>query len=338
MSSPEPAWWERRRTDVCRRALSLVARAAASPGQLDLLEAVLASLRHDERGERFRSPVVLLPMLVHAGVRGDDERAVPLAAAATLLEAGIHLLDDLADVEVPAGWRGYDLGQLTLAATGVIAVLPHLALLELDAPPSVLVMLEQTLAEGLMRVGAGQQQDLRLTGRASASASEIQAVLVAKSGERPATYAAMAARLAGAAPGTVEAYAALGRALGTAAALAADCRELFTGDASDLARGAASLPVALYAERLDGERRARFEQSLRQARHEPAAREEVRRAIRATSVPRHCALLVETYCQRALRALAAAGPLDPWRDGLRTLVAECSPAEVAARSRAAAPG
>jgi geranylgeranyl pyrophosphate synthase len=141
----------------------------------------------------------------------------------------------------------------------------------------------------------------------------------------------MAAQLAGAADERVAAYAAFGRALGTAAQLRSECYESFAApDGTGL--DAKALPVALYLDRLDGERRDDALRRLARVGHDPVARDAFREELGEGAVAAHAALRVEIQVQRGLRALAAAAPLEPAAGALRALIAECSVAAPATHS------
>lgn len=158
-------------------------------------------------------------------------------------------------------------------------------------------------------------------GSADISAAEVEASVAGKSGEQLATYASLAAQLAGAPSEVVTTYAAMGQAIGTAGQLASDCYDLFQASHSrDLANGTRTLPIALHLERHTGTERERFLMLLAQARHDKEAREAVRHCLRAAGELRRCAFVVEVYCQRALRALQQAQPLEPAGSGLRAMI------------------
>ncbi len=106
---------------------------AVTPQQRRLLETALLGLRA-QVGEQGVHPFVDLPLLVYAGLRGDDTPAFPLAAATSLLFLGLDIFDDIADGDLPVHWRGYRPAEINLAAATLLCALPQLALAELDAP------------------------------------------------------------------------------------------------------------------------------------------------------------------------------------------------------------
>jgi len=271
-----------------------------------------------------------LPLLVYAGIRGDEAPARPLAVATTLLYLGIDLIDDLADGDLvdgalPPHWDGYRATEINLAAATLLSSLPQLALAELDVPPDRGVALQRVLARGLLRMSAGQQRDLALAGTSGADVGEVEASVVAKSGEGWALFAALAAQLAGAEPEVVDAYASFGRWLGAARQIANDCHDLFTAAHSrDLASGARTLPIAMHLERLAGQERHSFLGLLDGARRDSGAQRAVRARLRAAGELLRCGVQVEVHCRRAGRALERARPLEPAAGLLRSMIDEAS--------------
>lgn len=315
-----PAGWT---DDVLAQAQALVERHACTEHQRRLLKVALVGLELQSR--ETEAPVFMhLPLLVYAGLCGDHRPAIPLAVATSLVFLGMDIMDDLADGDRPAHWAGHSPGEINLAAATLLCALPQLILAELDAPPHRLAAIHQTLASGLMRLAAGQQRDLAMTGSADASADEVEAVLLAK-GEEMAIFAALAADLGGASAERVEAYAYLGRAIGVAGQLASDCYDLFTdSDSRDLMHGTRTLPIVLHLQRQAAEERVLFLSLLERARADLAARSVVRERLRTAGGLRQCALMVEVQCQRALRTLEKVDPLEPARTGLREMTASIS--------------
>lgn len=304
-----------RTEDVLACAEAFALGRAVTPHQRRLMETALHGLRSD-LDEQAVHPFVEVPLLVYAGVRGDEAPAVPLAAITTLLFLGIDIFDDVADGDLPGHWAPYRPAEINLAAATLLCALPQLALAELNAPLATLAAMQQALARGLLVMSAGQERDLASAGSAHARVQDVEASVAAKSGEEVAMFATMAAQFAGADRDIVSAYAALGRAIGTAGQLASDCHDLFDAPESrDLANGTRTLPIVLHLDR-----ETSFLDLLEKARNDPAARDEVRRHLRASGALRHCAFVVEVYCQRALEALEEARPLEPARSGLRLVI------------------
>lgn len=294
---------------------------ARTPHQRRLLETALLGLRAQAGEPDMPLPFVRLPLLVYAGLRGEEGPAVPLAAATALLFLGIDIFDDLADGDLPSHWNGTPAPEINLAAATLLCALPQLAIAGLDAPAARLAAMHRTLAEGLLRMSAGQERDLAMAGSDDVTPEEVEASVAAKSGEELAIFASLAAQFAGAQPEVMNMYAQLGRALGTGGQLASDCYDLFTAPHSrDLASGTRTLPIAMHLRRQVGEDRTSFLRLLEQARKDALAQEAVRHRLRAAGEIRRCAFLVEVYCQRALRALKQADPLEPAATSLKALI------------------
>ena len=264
---------------------------------------------------------VHLPLMVYAGLRGDEVPAIPLAASTTMLFLGLDLFDDVADGDCPEGWSGRTAAEINLAAATLLCALPQLAISELDAPVAVIAAMQRTLAEGLLKMSAGQEGDLAAAGASCVDVREVEASVAQKSGEEMAIFARLAAQLAEASPDQIEAYGELGCAIGTAGQLASDCYELFHDPRGrDFLHGARTLPVALHLERLAGRERVSFLELLERARREESARDDVRARLRSAGELRRCAFIVETYCQRALRLCDELAPLEPARSRLLAMI------------------
>lgn len=264
---------------------------------------------------------VYLPILAYGAVRADGNRAIPLAGATTLLNAGRHLLDDVVDGHIqPTGTYSHR-GDALLLGVGFLSVLPLLALLELDTSLQCRVRLQRTLLGGLIRIHVGQQSDLALTESEAPSPAEVEDSARGKTGETYAMYAALGAELAEAPPQRVSQLAAMGVALGTAFQLGSDCADVFADESSaDLDAGTRTLPLALHLHRLTGSDRASFLTLLNEARENLDAQKEVRTQLRRNGAVRACGIVIEAYRRRAHRALDAADPLEPARSGLRELI------------------
>lgn len=294
---------------------------AQSPAQAGLLHTAFLGLRAQVREAPEFLPFVHLPLLVHGAVRGGDEAPVPLAAATTLLFLGIDILDDLSDGDRPRHWAGHPDGEVSLAGHILICALAPLAIAHLRAPPDRVARMQRIVAQGLLRMGAGQLADLAAMGRAKVDAGAVEAAVAAKSGEELAIFAALGAELAGAADAAVAAWAGFGRALGTAAQLASDCYELFRErECRDLTHGARTLPIAFHLQRLRGSARTQFLELLERARTDASAHERVRAELYAGGALRYSALVIECYCRRAGGLLQELDPHEPARTALQRTV------------------
>lgn len=313
---------------VTSRAAAFLALHAVNARQHALLTAALDRLHERAAGHGVPFAAltcVQMPLLVHAAVQGEAAPALPLAVAATLLVAGLDLLDDLMDGDLRDGWRGYRPSELLLAGTTLVAALPQLALSELPLPPERLVAMQRTLAQAGLRISAGQQRDLSAIGHPRLSPAAVEAIAAGKSGEVQAVIAALAAALAGAPARAAAGYAAVGRALGTALQLRSDCYDLFGAPWSrDLATGACTLPVVLYLQPLPAAERRAFLALLAAARVDPAAQNTVRARLIEAEVPRQVGAVIARYCARAHTTLDQLRPREPAGAALRALIDRCS--------------
>ncbi len=304
-----------------RRAEAFASERSRDGQQRALLALALRGLRPQLREMDFPPPFMALPLLVYAAVRGENKPALPLTVATTILYLGIDILDDLADGDLPRHWKGRKESEINLAAVTLISALPQLALSELDAPPETIADLQRILADGLLTMSAGQQRDLATAGATRVSAAEVESSVARKSGEELALFAALASRLAGASTAAVEAYASMGRSLGTAGQLASDFHDLFQARrSSDLANGTRTLPIALHLENQSRTGRRAFLALLDKARRSESARKAVRKRLLAAGELRRCAIIVELHCRRAQAALARAGAREPAQGELAALI------------------
>ena len=331
-----PGWAVARADEVFRRAERFVGRIGASAEQQALLDTALRGLRYDNGG-LYAGPLHT-PLFVHAALRGTDEPAIDLAAVLVLLNLGIHILDDLQDGDLPAHWAGYSPGEILLAATGLIGVVPNLLLSELDAPPVTVAALHRTLSQGLVRVAAGQQSDLRLSRDDTVTAEAVEQSVVAKSGERRVMFARLAGQLAGASDAEIEPYERWCRSVGAVTQLRSDLYDLFDAshDSSDLLNGTRTLPIVLRIEQLEGAEQTAFLNGLGAARTSREVRDEIRQELWSAGIVMVCTFKIEVHRQRALAALAQAEPLEPGRSGLHAMTEYLAP--YAATGTAPPPG
>ncbi len=311
---------------VCERIFRLceafIAEQARSAGQRALLQEAFTQLRR-QVASRGDLPFISLPLRVYAAITGRQEEAFPLAAATTLLFVGIDLLDDVADGDLPHLWKDRS-PEAQLAAATFLSALPQLAIARLDAPAAVIVEMQRTLASGLLRMSAGQQQDLAAANGLEARSADVERSVEAKSGEELALFARLAALLAEAPDAVVSAYEAMGRAIGTAGQLASDCHDLFQARHSrDLANGTRTFPIARHLERLTPPQRQAFASRLDEARNGGEAARRVRRELIESGALRLASFVIESHCQRALRSLPQ-GSLEPAAGQLSGMIQDIS--------------
>ena len=306
---------------------AFVAARSVSDRQLRILRAALHGLREHalfDNGSATLPCLDLVP-LVFASITGDETAAIPLAAATAFVYLGADILDDLADGDTRPHWAGYAHGEIALAGATCLASLPQALIGDLDVPPSVRDRLQTTLARGLMRMAAGQHDDLAFAGVAEVPSPDIERAVAGKTGEEFAVFCRLAAELAQVSEPLAESFSQIGQAIGIGGQLACDCHELFQDPAGrDFAAGNRTLPVALRLDRIAGIPRAEFLATLTQARTDESARQTIRATLRTGGELRRCAFAVEVHRQRALRLLAAANPREPMATGLRAIIDEIS--------------
>ena len=272
-----------------------------------------------------------LPLLVHAAIAGDEEPALPVAGACTLLYLGADLFDNLADEELPDRWLPYHPSQANLAAATYLAALPQLSLarlVEREVPPQKVWSLSRLFAETLLTMSAGQHEDLVSDG--GMSAADCRALSEKKSGAEIGLFARAGAVLATDDGRLHEAYARMGASIGTAGQIASDLYDIWEPGASqDLLNGKRPLPVVHALTRLRGEPRGRLLALLAAARESPEPHAAVRELLAQAGSLRYAALIVEVYRHQALARLAEAAPRDPAGGELEALLEETTllPAE-----------
>lgn len=277
----------------------------------------LAEARPDLSAVRF-------PLLVHAAVTGDEELALPAAAACTCLYVGADLFDSLVDNELPPSWRTRDPAEVNLAAATLLGALPQFSIARLreqGTPPAKLWALSYLFAETVLTMGAGQHEDLLFPILENVSLEDCRAMAERKSGAEYALYAKAGAALATEEPSTVEAYAAFGSCFGVAKQLVNDVWGIWGEDVSrDLLNGKRTLPIVYALSGLRGERRERLQKLLVASRESTEHHDEVRSLLAAAGSVRYTALIVWLYQQQARKHLAAASPQEPAGQEFRILL------------------
>jgi geranylgeranyl pyrophosphate synthase len=248
-----------------------------------------------------------------------------LAAALTLLEAGIYTLDHIMDREVDGPLAELPRGALLLGSVCLISHLPNQVLAALPRNSTLTARLAGLLADGLARIGAGQLEDFAASLLRVASSKTIQFAVTMKSGERRALFTTMAAMLAGGTPAQVEADADFGRAPGIARQLWSDLVDLFGAVPSrGLANGALTLPIILYLEQEDARCRTEMERLLANAGKQADVQRQVQDRLRDSGIMREIIGRIERQCSLAIDTLGRARPLQHAAVLLRELALSAS--------------
>jgi hypothetical protein len=300
--------------------------AAASPRQARLLRRAVGACPADAAEGDF-VPAVDIPSAVVAAVRGGAGGAAELAGATLLMEAGIYLLDHLADAELGREWDGIHPALVHLTGTGLATTLPQLALAELDAPLELRLRLGRLTLYGLVRIAAGQQLDIEERSDPVPDLQRVEDNVAAKTGERRALYATLAATYAGAPRDTIASYSAALRAYGIARQLASDLYDVIGEESSrDLAAGARTWPVAWQLSRLAQSRRDSLVERLEAAKSgDPAAHRAVAAALLKGGAVARTLLEIERHCLRARAQLRDARPRPPGAEILQAMIDAVSP-------------
>jgi geranylgeranyl pyrophosphate synthase len=164
--------------------------------------------------------------------------------------------------------------------------------------------MHRAIADGLLRMAAGQQRDLQLAGSESVTVEEVEASVVAKSGEEVAMFMRLVGLYVGQSPAQCDGLAAMGRAWGTASQLRSDCHDIFqTGQSRDLAHGGRTVPIAYHLQRLSPVLRSNFLQRLAFAQRDSRLHNSIRQELLTAGALRFTAFLIQMYCQRAHNAI-----------------------------------
>jgi geranylgeranyl pyrophosphate synthase len=305
----------------------LIGSLSLPPHYRGLLQVHLEVVR-ELAEERPDLSAVRLPLLVHAAITGDEDPALPVAAACTCFYLGADLFDSLVDNELPSSWRTRDPAEVNLAAATLSGALPQICITRLreqGTPPAKLWALAYLFAETVLTMGAGQHEDLLFPNLENVSLADSRAMAERKSGAEYALYAKAGAILATEDPSTVEAYAAFGSCFGVAKQLVNDVWGIWGEDVSrDLLDGKRTLPIVNALSTLQGERSERLQKLLVAARQSTEHHDEVRSLLAAAGSLRYTALIVWLYQQRARQYLAAASPPEPAGQEFRILLDQAS--------------
>jgi geranylgeranyl pyrophosphate synthase len=302
----------------------LIAGTAATPAQRKLLETAIEGLNGRLKLAAASGdciPSIDLPLAVYGAIRGEEDGAVPLAAACALVCLAASLFDDLADGDRQSHWARYAAGEINLAAVIMLCALPPLILTKLDVLPLLRLRLQQILAEGALRICAGQQADLALTGKHDVETAEVEAAATGKTGERFATYCRMAAELAAAEPEATALYETFGREIGMGRQFVSDCHELLVDpECRDLVHGTRTLPIVAHMNRLSGADRSYFLDLLDRARTDRRAEETVRRELQSSGEMSRVLFRARLHFGRALAIVDRVGAREPGRTRLLHVV------------------
>jgi hypothetical protein len=146
----------RRVVDV---AMAAVAAEGRTPADTELATVLAVSTPFKDAGNGIRTMSVHLPLLVYAAISDDVSRAIPLAAALLIFEAGVYALDHMMDRELAPPLDQWSTASIVLAATSLVGYVPQRIIADIDCRASTRVDLLRRLASGMSRIRQGQQMD-----------------------------------------------------------------------------------------------------------------------------------------------------------------------------------
>jgi geranylgeranyl pyrophosphate synthase len=276
-----------------------------------------------QSAELPEAPWIQLPILVHAACGGNEDAAIRLAGACTLVYLAADLLDNLMDDELPQRWSSRGPAQATLAAATLLAALARQALDQAEhdgIATTRIARLHRSLTATLVTMSAGQYDDL--TPGITADLEAARSVTERKAGAEFAFFAEAGAATATDDEDVVSAYRRFGLNLAAAGQIASDLGDVLGRSASrDLANGKRTLPVVHALVNLGPAERVRLESLLAEARHSTHAHGLVRQLLVEAGSVQYTALVVGVYASRARRALDEARPFPRPRAELEAIVA-----------------
>lgn len=230
-----------------------------------------------DEGRRERNECSL-PLLVHAAETGDPAPAVPIAAVHALWWRAANALDDTADGDAVGTLYGAPTGAMLLAALDCGYVLPLRLLTGLGVPQSMRSALLADFMDGWTAAHNGQIRDL-VHEAGTVDCDAVLATYRDKSGSAYRMAAGMSARLAGCDDDRIRSWRRFGTTLGLLAQIRNDAEDVADGPAEDLKNGTATYLLARLLDSASEPHRQDLLAQLRRARHDLAARQDLRRQL-----------------------------------------------------------
>jgi len=278
-------------------------------------------------GKRVRP---LLCLLACEAAGGDWRAAVPNAAAVELVHNFSLIHDDIEDDSPlrrhrPTVWALWGV-PLAINLGDALLIEAPLAVLAQEGPAERTLAAVALLGQACRALCAGQHRDLAPE-RAIPSLEEYYAMISGKTAALLATATELGALAAGAPPAARAAYAAFGRELGLAFQLQDDLLDVWGASArrgkaarEDVRTAKHSFPLAAAYSRADADTRAELERLCAHVPLAEAAVETVVALFERLGVREEGERRVAEHHTAALRALEAAGPIEPGRGLLISLV------------------
>lgn len=256
----------------------------------------------DQAEKQGFAPCVDIPYFLCFGLSRDSEQSRCMAVLSTLIFLGCDLLDDFHDGDLPVPHSKSSVAQVTLASSVLLSALPTVAICEFFGKESTAAC--QAVAESLLVMAQGQEQDILSRFNPSFSIEEIEAIVMAKSGEEMALFCRLVAKILSQSAEKEQACAEFGRHLGVALQIASDVSDIFDAPLSgDLAQGTLTIPLALHLLRLSEPERGSFYELWRQSSKSAETREWIKALLEKSGALAHTAFLIESHCEQAAAIL-----------------------------------
>ena len=323
-------------------SITIAEQRAAPHGQddvpiYDLLRYHLGFVNEHLEPERVNAGKRIRPrlcVLTCDAAGGDQNQAIPAAAAIELLHNFTLIHDDIQDQSVfrrhrRTIWNLWGTAQAINAGDAMFAV-AHLALnrtVDAAVDPSTVLELSTGLHDATLRIVEGQVLDLGFEQRADVAASDYLTMIGGKTGALTRCACWTGARIAGVDAERADLLAEFGSALGIGFQLRDDILGIWgatndTGksEADDIRRRKKSLPVLLLRERASANEQATLDAIYE---HDDVTDEEVAAVLelmRFHEIAPDVQSRVRAWHDRARNLLQAAVPPSPARDELITMV------------------
>ena len=306
---------------VFKEANDLLARHSESIEQEMLLSQFLAGL--EEKLGTHSLPFINIPLVIHSAIKGEERSASKLAAACLFLYLAADIIDDIADGDFARHW-GDELSSSegVLASVVFASSIAPLAIDDIGIESQSACLLKTSLSKCVTKMAAGQQGDL-LSKNTLRSTTPEQVVknVQGKSGAEIATFALMAAQLAGAEPDVANEYMSIFRIIGTSGQIKSDCFELYNpSEGRDLANGTVTLPLAMHFQSLPEEDKDHFLNLIRLAQHDESARKRVRNLVAKSGALTQVNSFLKQCKSEAFDRLHRIEPLEPAATELKQMI------------------
>jgi geranylgeranyl pyrophosphate synthase len=250
----------------------------------------------------------LLSLMVLAAITGDPEPALPVCLVSRLWWAGVDALDDLVDGQAGRA-QGLSPQEVMVGSTACIALPQSVAGL-FPVSDQIRLDWEREITRASAAAAEGQLAE-QLAETEEPSWARAMASYRDKNGAAYARDAVMAARRATDDPAALRGWRAFGSMFGVLRQLRNDCQVTAPADDEDLANGVFTLELAHALENAAPDRRASLRELAGQARHDTAARDQLRRALAEPDLTQAYGTKIQAMGNRArllLNELASPSP------------------------------